>query len=131
MLTIAIVKIVVTQELHTPSAAVHHPHGEDHAHHGDDRFLDHLIALVVVGLQVVDLDHIVLPLLHPLKVRVVPEDGDRAPRIQGQALMSRDLDKLSGLHRLLAAGLEVEDPQGAGYHGRVAHTARVRERVKL
>jgi hypothetical protein len=60
------------------------------------------ISASTVRLQIVDLDGVVPALFHALAVRVVPEDRNRAPGIQRQLVMPRDLDQLGRLDGLAA-----------------------------
>src|SRR4051812_10831650 len=53
---------------------------------------------------VVDLDGIVLAGLHALHVRVVPENRDCPPGIEGELMMPGDLDQFGGLDGLPVAG---------------------------
>ncbi len=63
---------------------------------------------MAVGLQLVDLDRVVLALADALAVGVVPEDGDGAAGVQGQLGVTLDLDQLLGLERLQQVGGQLQ-----------------------
>ena len=106
---IRIIQIIPPQELDTPRFTVRQAEYENGRHEGFDGLFDHLVALVVVGFQVIDLDRVVLALCDALHVCVVPEDGDRAAGVQSERLMARDLDQLSRFDRLIPAWFQVKN----------------------
>jgi hypothetical protein len=80
---VGIVKIVATEELDPPCAAVGQPDDQERTHQRLDRLLDHLIALVSGRLQVVDLDGVVAPIGYALDMSIVPKDGNGPAGVQG------------------------------------------------
>jgi hypothetical protein len=105
---VGIVHVVAAKELDAARLAVRKPDYNQGAHKGFDGLLHHFIAFVAVRLQLVDFDCVILVGGDALPVGAVPEDGDRAPRVQRQLVVSCDLYQFGGLDRLAARRGDLE-----------------------
>src|SRR5262249_1521818 len=84
---------------------------EKRAHQGLNRLLDHFIALVGVGLELIDFDAVILAAFDALRMGAVPEDRDRAACVERELMMAAHLDQLRGLDRLVLARPDIQRAQ--------------------